>query len=398
VNSPSKSEAPANATVDTDSVAYADARASSPCKRANAPVDSATVAFRCSLLSLSVLALAALIYLVTATAVNPRQQLPSPFHIFPAVTLNSRTIKIRLLRQYNAKAPVTGIIMGSSTSLRMSPELFQHITGDRFFNAGVFMASPLDFLAQYRLFKRENIRPKILIVGLDASSLRQAPEWNELKASWPLQTALDPTRTGWFFYIMHWVRTYGDTFSVAYADEVHSSIWAYLHRIPPSMVFLPDGRIDYIGWDRDVAEHPNRDSEIDACTDLDMSWMSSRVILSATQQHALEELVREVRTDDVDLRLWITPHHPQFFARVAKSPEVAGNLRRVRAYVTGLGRSFGIPVYDLSHESAFRGDPADWYDCSHFRDANARRIANQLMSSPSNTSASTTINQDASTR
>jgi hypothetical protein len=332
---------------------------------------------------LFVIALAVLAYLAIATVVNPRQQLLSPIHIFPPVTLNSRSIKMQLLQQYDAAAPVAGLIMGSSTSLRMSPEVFQQITGKRFFNASVFMATPRDYLAQYRLFQREGVRLKVLIVGIDATSLRQAPEWNELKASWPMQAALDPTRKGWFFQAMHWVSVYSDTLSIAYADDVHASVWAYLHRIPPAMVFFPDGRIDYLGWDRDVAEHPDRDSAIAACNNLDMSWMSSPVILSTTQRSALEELIREARSDDVDVRLWIAPHHPEFFARLAESPEAAGSMSRVRAYLTSLQDRFRISVFDLSHESSFDGDAGDWYDCSHFRDANARRVADKVMSSPS---------------
>jgi hypothetical protein len=362
-------------------------------------VDSRALVFRCFLLSLSVVVLAVLAYLAMVTLVNPRQQLPSPFHIFPADTLNSRAIKSGLLQKYHAEAPVTGIIMGGSTSLKMSPEVVQQITGKRFFNAAVFMATPRDYLAQYRLFKREGVRLSVLIVGIDVSSLRQAPEWNELKASWPMQTALEPGRTGWLFRAMHWIRVYSDTLNVAFAQEVKSSIWAYLHHMPPSMVFVPDGRIDYIAWDRDLAEHPDhRDYAMEACSDLEMSWMYSPVILAATQQGALEELIREARSDDVDVRLWIAPHHPQFYARLVESREAAGNLSRVRAYLTSLHDRFGIPVFDLSDESTFGGDPVDWYDCSHFRDDNARLVVDEVMSSPSDSNVPAETKEEARSR
>jgi hypothetical protein len=352
--------------------------------RTAVPVDSRTVFIRCVLLSLSVIVLAMLAYVAIAIVVNPRQQLFSPFHTFPAATLNSRSIKLEFFRKYNAVAPVRGLIMGSSSSLRMSPEQLQQITEKRFFNAGVFVGTPRDYLAQYRLLKVERVQLSVLVIGIDAAEFRKAPEYNELKANWPMQTALDPRHTGRLSKLVHWMGVYKDTFSAAYADDVHRSIWAYLNRIPPAMVFEPDGRINYLGWDRNVADHPDRDPAISACSDLDIGLLSTPVILSSTQQRAIEELIREARGDNVDVRIWIPPYHPEFFARLAKSPEAAGNLDQVRNYVNGLQERFGISVFDLSHESSFGGDPDNWYDCSHFRDANAHLVANKVMGDASN--------------
>jgi hypothetical protein len=239
-------------------------------------------------------------------------------------------------------------------------------------------------LAQYRLLKAEGVQLSVLVIGIEATEFRNAPEWNELKASWPMQTALDPRHAGRFYQLMHWMCVYEDIFSPAYADDVHRSILAYLRRTPPAMFFEPDGRIDYPGWDRDVAVHHDRDSAISLCSDLNISWLSTPAILSATQQAAIEELIREARSDNVDVRIWIPPYHPEFFARLASSPEAAANLDQVRNYVNGLQDRFGISVFDLSHESSFGGDPDNWYDCNHFRDANAHLIANKVMGSASN--------------
>jgi hypothetical protein len=365
----------------------------SPTEVRPAPVDSRTVFFRCFLLSLSVIVLAVLAYVALVIVVNPRQQLLSGFHIFPAVTLNSRSIKLELFRKYKAAAPVAGLIMGSSSSLKMSPEVFQQITRERFFNAAVFVGTPMDYLAQYRLTKNEGAHFHTLVIGIDATVFREAPEWNELKANWPMQTALNPGRSGRFFEVVHWMGVYKDTFSASYANDVHHSIWAYLHRKPTAMVFKPDGQIDYLGWDRNVADHPNRDESISSCTDDQISWLSTP-ILSTKQQSALEQLIREARADDVDVRLWITPYHPDFFRRLAESQEAARNLSSVRTYLNGLQDRFGISVFDLSDESAFGGDRGAWYDCSHFRDSNARLLANKVMGNASNSVVHTTTIED----
>jgi hypothetical protein len=264
----------------------------------------------------------------------------------------------------------------------MSPAVFQEITGKRFFNAAVFVGTPRDYLAQYRLLKARGAHLKVLLIGIDARSLRQEPEFGELKASWPMQTALDPHR-GRFFKLLRWMSVYKDAFSSAYVDDVHSSILAYLRHQSPAMVFEPDGRIDYLGWDRDMAEHPDRSAAISACSDLTISWLSAPVALSPAQRNALEQLIREAREDGVDVRLWLVPHHPAFFTRLAGTPKARENLSRVRAYVNSLRDTFGISVFDLTDESSFGGDPGDWYDCAHFRDANARLIASTVMDNAS---------------
>jgi hypothetical protein len=330
-------------------------------------------------LSLSVIILAILIYLGIVTVVNTEQQLPLSFHIFPAVKPNSRSIELELFQKYSAAAPVAGLIMGSSSSQRMSPAVLQEITGKRFFNAAVFVGTPRDYLAQYRLLKARGAHLKVLLIGIDTRSMRQEPEFGELKANWPMQAAIDPAHRGRFFELLQWMSLYKDTFSPAYVDDVHSSILAYLRHQSPAMVFEPDGRIDYLGWDRDVAEHPDRSAAISACSDLTISWLSAPVAISPAQRDALEQLLREGREDGVDVRLWLVPHHPAFFARLAGTPEARENLTRVRAYVNNLRDTFGISVFDLSDESSFGGDPGDWYDCAHFRDANARLIASTVM-------------------
>jgi hypothetical protein len=260
----------------------------------------------------------------------------------------------------------------------MSPAVLEDITGKRFFNVSVFVGTPRDYLAQYRLLKARG-HLKILLIGIDTRSLRQEPEFGELKANWPMQIALNPAYGGRFFNLLQWMSVYKDTFSPAYVDDVHSSILAYLRHQSPAMVFDPDGRIDYLGWDRDVAEHPDRSAAISACNDLMIRWLSDPVAVSSAQRGALEQLIREAQEDGVDVRLWLVPHHPAFFTRLAGAPKARENLSRVRAYVNSLRDTFGISVFDLTDESSFGGDPGDWYDCAHFRDANARLIASTVM-------------------
>src|ERR1700730_11363663 len=73
--------------------------------------------------------LLAISYFALVTIVNPYGQFPG--ERFPRMSPNSRGLKLNLLEQYQRSGPVTVLIMGSSRSMRLSPQLVEQLTGDR---------------------------------------------------------------------------------------------------------------------------------------------------------------------------------------------------------------------------------------------------------------------------
>ncbi len=87
---------------------------------------------------------------------------------------NSRALKLDLLQKYNSAGPVELVVLGSSRSMKLSPDLLESITGERTLQRGVFSAAPNDYLSIYRVMKQRGIVPRTLVVGLDAEALDPA--------------------------------------------------------------------------------------------------------------------------------------------------------------------------------------------------------------------------------
>ena len=68
----------------------------------------------------------------------------------PTVTLDARRQKMDLFRAYQAQEPVQGLILGSSRTMKLDPQVFGEATGQRFFNFTVDAARAEDYLAVYR--------------------------------------------------------------------------------------------------------------------------------------------------------------------------------------------------------------------------------------------------------
>ena len=63
----------------------------------------------------------AITYFALVTIVNPYGQFPG--ERFPRVSPNTRGLKLKLLEQYQQSGPVAALIMGSSRSMKLSPQL-----------------------------------------------------------------------------------------------------------------------------------------------------------------------------------------------------------------------------------------------------------------------------------
>jgi hypothetical protein len=97
-------------------------------------------------------------YFALITFINPHREFYG--ERFPEITPNSRGRKLKLFETYNAQAPVTGLVLGSSRTMKIDPSYLDRWTGERFFNFGVLAGGTDDDLAIYHFVKRKgtNIR------------------------------------------------------------------------------------------------------------------------------------------------------------------------------------------------------------------------------------------------
>src|SRR5690349_19786525 len=98
---------------------------------------------------------------------------------------------MKLFSAYRKSRPLQGLILGSSRSMKLRPELLREKTGLEFFNFAVENARAEDYLAIERWVRQQTAPPNLLVVGLDIEALHDddVPE-EQLQANAELQFAL----------------------------------------------------------------------------------------------------------------------------------------------------------------------------------------------------------------
>jgi hypothetical protein len=344
----------------------------SECKNSGGKRISFPVVF---LLTISLLAVS---YFALVTIVNPYGQFPG--ERFPRISPNSRGLKLKLLEQYQRSGPVDVLIMGSSRSMKLSPQLVQQLTGDRTFNASVFSGGPNDFLAMYRVIRQQGIHPKEIVLGLDVGFLgKDNQPTDDFLSNLTLTSALEGTTPNAAQKLWHWLELYKSSLRPYYIKDTALSVWIKLRPRMPVHKFLPDGHLDYELWDQQVRRgtYPHR-QQLEDCTDRGMQSLGVSYPVSPELKNDLEQLVIETKRDNVALVLWITPLHPDFLARISQVPQATENFEQARLQLLEIANKYGLALKDLTDITSFGGDPEGWYDCVHYDESDAAKIAKAI--------------------
>ena len=328
------------------------------------------------LLTVSLLAIT---YFALVTIVNPYGWFPG--ERFPRVSPNTRGLKLKLLENYQQSGPVAGLIMGSSRSMKLSPQLVQQLTGDRTFNASVFSGGPNDFLAMYRVIRQQGIHPNTLILALDVVCLGQDNQpTDDFVSNLTLTSALEGTTPNTARKIWHWLELYKDSLRPYHVKDIALSIWIKLRPRVPVHKFGPDGLLDYQVWDQQIRSgtYP-RQKQLEACNNRWIDGLKISEPVSPELRNDLEQLVVETKRDNVALVLWITPMHPDLLARISQDPKAMENVKQYRLQLLEIATKHGLAIKDLTDIRSYGGHSEGWYDCVHYDESDAARITRTIL-------------------
>jgi hypothetical protein len=101
-------------------------------------------------------------------------------------------------------------------------------------------------------------------------------------------------------------------------------------------------------------------------------------------QRLFEEFLSLARANGIEVRVMVTPFHPDFERR-AFDGEVREARHEVRRYLRDACASFGASFADLSDLSSYEGDPTQFYDACHQTPVNTQRMINVLFRLPART-------------
>src|SRR5205807_714321 len=99
--------------------------------------------------------------------------------------------------------------------------------------------------------------------------------------------------------------------------------------------------------------------------------------LSPTRLRYLDELARLCRRHGTRLTVFLTTVHEQYAQAVA--PTYWPRYRELVPLLRRMAAEERFDFYDCSRVSLYGGDPNDFYDSSHIKTGNARRIIDHVI-------------------
>ncbi len=317
------------------------------------------------------------VLLSALAVVNPRREFSGTR--FPALQLNTRQLKGDLFDSALAHEPPAGVIIGSSRSMNLPTDEFTSVTGERFFNFGVFNATIEDDLAvaRYVLAKAPNVRN--LVVGIDPQSFdAHMGPLPELTHNARLSTALSGSVDSPLRGAIVVARAYRDALTVSYLADVVRSLRNAAHPPEPAYSFNAEGILQYPKADRERrAGTYDWQQHYADCAAVQQGEFATYDSLGASKRAMLDSLISEATTRGVHIVLWIPPFNPALADSVRDKPASSANYQRVVSYLRSSARR---PLVTMADENETSNLPSQtgWYDCMHFDGTNAVAIAHSL--------------------
>jgi len=317
------------------------------------------------------------VLIVAITVVNPRREFSGTR--FPALQLDTRQLKGDLFDSALAHEPPSGVIIGSSRSMNLPTDEFTSVTGQRFFNFGVFNATIEDDLAvtRYVLAKAPDVRN--LVVGIDPQSFdAHMGPLAELTHNARLSTALNGSIDSPFHSAIVVARAYRDALSVSYLADVVKSVRNAAHPPEAAYSFSDEGILQYPKADRERKTGTyDWQQHYAACAAVQQGEFATYDSLGASKRAMLDSLISEATARGVHIVLWIPPFNPALADSVRQKPVSSTNYERVVAYLHSRARP---PLVTMADENEVSTLPSrsGWYDCMHFDGTNAVAIAHSL--------------------
>lgn len=317
------------------------------------------------------------ILFVALTVVNPRREFAGTR--FTALQLNTRQLKGDLFDSALVRDPPTGVIIGSSRSMNLPVDEFSSVTGERFFNFGVFNATIEDDLAvaRYVLAKAPGVRN--FVIGIDPQSFdAHLGPLAELTHNARLSTALQGRVDSPIQRAIVVARTYRDALTVSHLADVVKSVRNSAHPPEAAYSFSTQGILQYPKADRarklgayDWNQH------FADCAAVQRTEFATYDSLAASKRAMLDSLITEATSRGVRVVLWTPPFNPALAREMHGEPASSANYQRAVSYIASLARPPLVTIAD-ENDTSDLPSATGWYDCMHFDATNAVAIAHSL--------------------
>jgi len=293
-------------------------------------------------------------------AVNPYRLYSSQW--VPPVIEDDYTAKLELLCHCQPRL----LVLGSSRVRKLEPSYLQQRTGLPAFNLGVASSLPEDWICLFR-YATEGLGRDVqwVVLGVDVDSFHPTAPVNPLLLKNPRLRGYLPSelRPGWSMKL-------ADLAQALTLEQTVVSVHAL--QPPPRNArewFDPDGLVHVAHEDRPL----DLSQDMSPC----MQRFGDFPYLSPARLGYVDELARRCQARGIRLSVFLTTVH-DMYARAVKTTygprycELAPRLRQMAARDR-------FRFVDCSRVWRYGGDPNDFYDISHIKSGNARRIIDYVV-------------------
>lgn len=330
-----------------------------------------------------------LTFFLTCVMVTTLHFLGNPDQLFDSPLVPARSQRAWKSRQLDrliaqGKTPQV-VVLGSSRMRQVSPAQIKAITGMDAFNNSIGGAGCVEMLAQLRSLLRREIKPKLLIVGLDERALlgmyephvgravedwalfRELPVQEKFHHGYEAFTQIDFRRT----HVAIRNLTLGPAPPTENARTMESficedgySVYAQQTISRHNRVWKPgelEGRL--LGFNR-IALRRTRSNY-------------DRREVDSDQIDAFREIARLCRQQRIPLKVMMTPLQPEHQKAVISSRtrlRIRDAIREIREACRARRAKF----YDFRSLSSFNGDQREFWDPWHVTPVNMKRMVNRL--------------------
>jgi hypothetical protein len=292
----------------------------------------------------------------------------------------TRIQKQILLDAWQRKAPVQGLVLGSSQSMKLHPDSLTRRSGLRYFNFAVSAGRLEDDYALLDYTAERGIPTKEIILGVDPWMLGPGALAPELLNNWELEPRVLDRRPTLLWKIGHGARLVHQALTLSYAREVLVSIQATRGHWTPLHTLFDNGYLEYQGRDRQRAAgtYPFKALLRQCLTDIREQTPAASHI-DSTEVGYLARTLDRARGLGIAVIVWIPPRHPSLYAMLDSVPEYHRWLAQAVDTIRRVAKAHGARFVDLSSVDKFGGDTLDWYDCIHYGAGNAARVTDRLL-------------------
>jgi hypothetical protein len=267
-----------------------------------------------------------------------------------ALTTSDRTYKADLLGRLGYAPRL--IFVGGSRSLRLSPAYAYRRTGLRGFNAAVVEAMNEDVWAMLHLMvKRDPEVKRYVVWGILPGTIFLTRKFDSALVG-------DPRLRCWF--------------PLGLRKAQGSGMW---HPVG-SRLYSADGGLT---WDNYAAEAAagvtlaqKLQPAIERARRHPVTWDSISTTMTRGRRY-FEDTLAFLNAHDCEPLLILTPVHPKVM-RVVRNDHWDSLHASLLDYFKEQQKRYHFTVLDFTFISSFNGDPAAFYDASHMKESNMRRL------------------------